>query len=53
MEMKYGRPYVLKLMDRAEEDCEITVEWELETAAYYLDEIQEMRYGSKRPTGQT
>jgi hypothetical protein len=51
MEVKYGRPYILELMDRAEDDCEITVEWELTTAAYYLEQIQEMRYGSERPKG--
>jgi hypothetical protein len=45
MEIKYGRPYIFELMERSEDDCEITLEWAANAASYYLDEIQEMKFG--------
>lgn len=53
MEKKYGRSYVLELMERSEEDCEITLEWAANSAAYYLKEIEAMRYGKEGLTGET
>lgn len=42
MEKKYGREFVLELMDRSEKECLITVGWVELTMIYYLEKIEEM-----------
>ena len=42
MEKKYGREFVLELMDRSETTCKITPEWIEIAAVYYLEKIEEM-----------
>ena len=42
MEEKYGRDFIFELMTKSETKCKITPEWIETTAAYYLEQINEM-----------
>ena len=42
MEKKYGREFVLELMEKSEKKCLITIPWIELTMMYYLEKIEEM-----------